>query len=270
MALRGDAPAASSLKLVAAILSSRIAVWFYLHTAVTVGMERGDLRSEEILALPFPQPEDLPYPAKAKEAAEQIVALLDGWRQEGILASSVEEAHLNKLDQLVYRYFGLNNQEIALIEDTAISIQPSVQPREHVITPLAEPVREEDYSPYAEMLKSRLADWMPGQCFETSILEGNDLALLKITMADRPQFTTSVGRLDKRSMQIVEKFYDSVAKKKDGATLLKLADVRLFSGPDLFLLKPRTRRYWLRATALADADDIAADLFATKGTNARG
>ncbi len=276
IALRGCSKNEDSLKLAAAILNSHLAVWFYLHTATSVGMERGDLRSEEILSLPFPQPEDLPQPADARQAAKQIVALLDGWRPQSALTSPVDERQLCKLDQLIYRYYGLDEQEIALIEDTAVYIQPSIQPREVDVTALAEKVGEVDYSSYAHILKTRLADWMPGQSLDTHILEGDDLALLQISLSEQIHLGTQVSRMDKQSLRIVDDFYGAVAKREDGVTLLNLADVRLFSGRNLYLLKPRTRRHWLRATALADADDIAADLFAAqsirpgRGANARG
>jgi hypothetical protein len=39
-----------------------------------------------------------------------------------------------------------------------------------------------------------------------------------------------------------------------------MPDLRLYIDKDLYLVKPMQRRFWLRSTALADADAIAEDL----------
>jgi hypothetical protein len=39
-----------------------------------------------------------------------------------------------------------------------------------------------------------------------------------------------------------------------------MPDLRVFVGESLFLIKPMQMRFWLRSTALADADAIALDL----------
>ena len=37
-------------------------------------------------------------------------------------------------------------------------------------------------------------------------------------------------------------------------------DLKIFLGESLYLIKPMQRRFWLRSTALVDADSIASDL----------
>ena len=39
-----------------------------------------------------------------------------------------------------------------------------------------------------------------------------------------------------------------------------MPDLRVFVGNCLYLIKPMQTRFWLRSTALADADGIALDL----------
>lgn len=269
MALRGRVGDEDRLKLACAILNSRLVAWFLLHTTVSMGMERGDLRNDDILNVPFPLPNDFPNTVVADMVARDIVRMVDSWKPQGALVSGIQDTDLKALDQLVYRYFDLSDQERALVDDTADFIIPSIQPRRDDISLLVEQVYEDDYVSYAGMLKARLADWMPGQGMETHIYQTEELALIKISMSNQPSPETRVSRLDLSLQETIEMFHASVAQVEEGATMLKLANVRLFSGQDLYLLKPRLRRYWLRATALADADDIAADLFAARSATLR-
>jgi hypothetical protein len=39
-----------------------------------------------------------------------------------------------------------------------------------------------------------------------------------------------------------------------------MPDIRVFIGKNLYLIKPMQQRFWLRSSALADADAIAMDL----------
>jgi hypothetical protein len=39
-----------------------------------------------------------------------------------------------------------------------------------------------------------------------------------------------------------------------------MPDLRVFAGESLYLVKPMQLRFWLRSTALADADDIVLEL----------
>lgn len=41
-----------------------------------------------------------------------------------------------------------------------------------------------------------------------------------------------------------------------------IPDLRIVDGRDMYLVKPSAARHWLRSTALADAEQIAAELAA--------
>jgi hypothetical protein len=47
-------------------------------------------------------------------------------------------------------------------------------------------------------------------------------------------------------------------------------DLRVFIGDDLYLLKPRKKRFWLYSSALDEADAIAAELFSQQARRGRG
>jgi hypothetical protein len=43
-------------------------------------------------------------------------------------------------------------------------------------------------------------------------------------------------------------------------------DLKVFIDAALYVVKPRSMRYWLRSTALNDADEIAGDLLTLQAT----
>jgi hypothetical protein len=56
----------------------------------------------------------------------------------------------------------------------------------------------------------------------------------------------------------LRKHIDALLSRETGRALRTWRIVRHFSGNDLFIIKPKPRRYWLRSAAVTDADQIFA------------
>jgi hypothetical protein len=53
---------------------------------------------------------------------------------------------------------------------------------------------------------------------------------------------------------------DSLLREQRGSSITVTRIARIYDRNFIFLLKPDRLRYWLRSTALRDADDVLADL----------
>lgn len=246
-------------KLLAAALNSRVIAWFLLHEAGAVGIEIPKVHEDELLLASFPEPDDLEDPEQSRRAMNEIVAIMDDLlaRRDRLLDEDHWPETIRRLDELVFAYYGLNEEEIAIVEETFEEIIPAIQPNKGRRPRLWNDSSEVDQARYLRELESSLGRWMlPDTPLQAEVLaQSKDAAVVRIHLGEQappPRETDDWsalldrlwGRLDRpvsRNLQII-------------------TDLRLFDGDDLYLFKPRKRRFWLRTTAMNDAAAIAGEL----------
>lgn len=251
-------------KFIAAVLSSRLAVWFAFHGTSSFGSSRPEVQQAELLRLPMPEPVDLQDPKAAAALREKIVSLVDQ-EQDRVRtlmrpSDDVERA-LREIDQLVYEYFGLSEEEITLIEDTVEYVLPAMQPSGGSVPELWKQSIPIERSRYADQLVSSLSVWFAYPVHLSVDIAGTneDFGILRLRLtnaasassyhenADKP-FTEVLGSLSRTLQRPIARNFQTVP------------DIRIFVDNALYLVKPMQRRFWLRSAALNDADAIASDL----------
>jgi hypothetical protein len=247
-------------KVLTAILNSRIAVWYAFHGTASFGSDRPEVQQADLLRLPFPSPADVPDKSAAAEAARQLITIVDDARErakEQFSAQFDETKILRAIDQLSYQYFCLSPDEIALIDDTVESILPALQPHEGHFPKLWSAPDEAQRAEYAHTLTASLAEWFRGQRIDACLVaRGADLAILRLRLGGHQDYTEDAGG---ELGSVLEQLSTHIRRPLDGNFQL-MPDLRVFVGDCLYLIKPMQMRFWLRATALADADGIALDL----------
>jgi hypothetical protein len=249
-------------KLLTAILNSSLAAWFYLHETANIGTDRAKILQNELLKLPFAKPELMPDPARAELAAERIVAVMD---REIVNAEQLLQTQTNVLDELdplVCDYYGFNAAEAALIQETTQYILPALQPRRNAgLQAIWDTSQVGQRRAYAETLCETLKPWFNTSLSATLVARSSEIAILKLSLA-----VASVSPVyNENHASELEAFLDSIAKhlptRLPGNVQL-VPDLRFVIGGDMFLVKPMQVRHWLSATALTDAEQIAAELSA--------
>ena len=245
-------------KLLAALINSRVGVWFTFHGTSSFGAEWPQFQREDLLLLPFPRPDDMPDKRRSQSAADRMVSIIDEMRraQRGPLDSAVFE----EIDRLAYEFFCLADEEIVLIEDTVEHIIP-VHPTRNSVPDLWQSCNPEDRQRYAHYLVRRLS-----YCFEDGYtvearLEAHneDLAILRLTLRLAHE-THEYREMESRRVQEVLSKLAAQMPRRIAGNFQLMPDFRLFSGDHLYLVKPTQKRFWLRSVGIADADDIALDL----------
>lgn len=255
-------------KLLTAYLNSRLAVWYAFHGTASFGSDRPEVAQAELLHLPFPSAADLPGPARAEASAEPLIKIIDDALAE--LKRPFALAHdrpdlLQTIDRLIYAYFGLSDDEIALVDDTVDYIMPALQPHEGHFPALWGAPDRVERGCYARTLAQSLSDWLRGSDgIGTRLMAHSaDLSVLRLKIGgacdyeeeESGELTTVLGRLA-----------EHINQPLDGNFQLT-PNLRAFVGDSLYLVKPMQRRFWLRSTALADADAIALDLQQVSATD---
>lgn len=264
-AIRGNTGDEEDLKLLSAFLNSRLYAWYLFHTSAYPGMEREKLKSSEILGIPFPLPEQMNDVDRANAAKRNIVGFVDEWsKPPEVLSSSISEKDEQNINQLVYDYFGLSFEERALIDDTVEFILPALQPSRDARPALHQAASTHDYAAYANTLTRRLNVWLtPGKSVETALVgDDEDTAVIRLSLVDgEVQPFTRLDNTSEMRSAIRRLREELCAMNSQAGTNLELVpDAVLIDGNSLYLIKPRAKRHWLRATALADVDNLVAEL----------
>ncbi|UPT63346.1 MAG: N-6 DNA methylase [Hyphomonadaceae bacterium JAD_PAG50586_4] len=250
-------------KLLTALLNSKVAVWYAFHGTASFGSDRPEVQQAELMRLPFPAPQDLPDPERAKKAERTLVSIVDKAISEQAnfgFDADIDDA-LRKLDQCAYDYFCLSVKEVILIEDAVNCIFPAVQPNAGSFPSIWRPAAAPQRKAYVETLVGGLSAWMKNkQSVEVALEAHNaDLALLRLSLVSQKPALAYQEKDEPALREALARVFGKIHHKLPGNFQL-MPDLRIFDGDNLYLVKPMQTRFWLRSAALADAGAIALDL----------
>ena len=251
-------------KFLTLLLNSSLIAWFLFHHSSTAGMERFKVYQEELLDIPFPLPGDMGDERKAQRAFKDAVKLIDSLlNQRDELLQNDIPSYMEEIDNIIYRYFGLDEADILLIEDTLHTIIPSMQPRAKTknIPSLWMDTTKHDWKLYGEHLSKALTEWLSGSSRAVTELVGSssDLVVISVRLSEDSAIPSFQSNRNLDMDAILTKIWKVLPSKLPGNFQL-IPDLRVFIDDVLYLVKPRKRRFWLGSTALADADAIATEL----------
>ncbi len=256
----------SKLKLLTAILNSRFAAWFYFHETASLGSERELIHEEQLLELPFPDIDELPDPKAARKAENAIIAIIDellNQKDQVLVEQFPANQTIEKMNRLVYQYYGLTPEEIIVIEDTLSYISPSIQPRRGNFPLLWQKPTEKKWREYAETLTSTLQSWLQPENYITASLAPNhpDLAVTELRIqSKKPDQQIEINMRNNVINNSLSKIHRYLPRRISRNFQL-FPDLKVFIDESLYIVKPKSLRYWLKSAALNDADSIAVELF---------
>jgi hypothetical protein len=251
-------------KILTALLNSKVAIWYAFHGTASYGSDRPEVQQAELMRLPFPDIVDLPEPERARNASKSLLTIVESamaTARKGFALASENDNILTKLDEYSYEYFCLSPEEITLIEDAVQFILPAVQPHQGSFPEIWKTTTESKRKLYAETLDHALKPWFKEDQAVNIQLEAHnaDLAVIRLTLCAQRDKTAYKERNDGAVRELLAKLFEHIHQPLPGNFQL-LPDFRIFDGKHLYLVKPMQHRFWLRATALADAGAIALDL----------
>jgi hypothetical protein len=247
-------------KLLTTVLNSSLAAWFYFHNAANLGTDRAKVQQGELLELPFDEPENMPDPEKALKAERKLVALID--RELATAKKLLTSQHdvMRSIDRLVFEYYGFDDSDVAIVEDTFGFVIPAMQPRRSAgLQSIWAQANSRQRTAYATMLCNALSPHFRAPVKASLAARSTDIAVLKLTIGDQiaPYAEDSAGDFND--------FLTSIAAKLPidlPGNVQLIPDLRLIVDRDMYLVKPSALRHWLRSTALADAEQIAREFVA--------
>jgi hypothetical protein len=249
-------------KLLTAVLNSSLAAWFSFHNTANFGTERAKVHQNDLLKLPFSMPKNMPDPERAAAVAQKIIRLVDGEIKHANNLLRQPGNVLEEIDSLVFAYYGLDEHDIALVEDTFKYILPAMQPRRSAgLQAIWGNSRADHRSAYAAMLCDALKPWFRKSVSASLAAKSADIAVLRLTINNRSQDHAYNEQATAEFDEFLQQIGPSLRVSLPGNVQL-VPDLRFVIGHDMYLVKPMQLRHWLRSTALADAEQIAADFSA--------
>lgn len=282
---------------------SKLAKYFQYHTAGGQGMERPEVKVYELLRLPFPLPEQIKSNKNnafriVGKIASKVTAFrkdlegkyknyqesLNGQDEFRLWPKSFEEIRqenakrlTREMDQYVYQYFGLTDEEIALVEDSMDIYQESATPdRPYKQIPTLKLTTASDRRQYASWLCGTLNKWIaeahggkqiPFQfCAETALFKALGQVLVTLRKSKKtaepidsehpsPDLCKAIQRVCKASL-------------KEKGSLVFLRGMIFADNDGIHILKPNILGKWTRTAGLNDAQQLFDEIVSSQRQSA--
>lgn len=264
--IHGHKDDADLLRFLAGVMNSDLATYFYFHTASSWGTERDTVLESEFLRLPFPLPDCAPEPAEAhrivRAVSKTLLDLEDRLGGHGLLDRAGErEAAKARIQPLIYRYYGIDDLEKVLIEDTVRFWEPSSTPHRGASrVPTWEASTPGDRGAYLDIVCAMLNDWSRGSGYRVvgGLVISRHAGLGVVTLSRRPLDSPPEMPAEQDSLRTLDTALLQIARTlpERQRSLSYLRDLKVFVGKDLFIVKPLACRFWTKTYALNDADEI--------------
>jgi hypothetical protein len=262
LSIAGPKEDAETLMLLAAYVDSSLAKYVLFHTSATIGVERNIARLNEILRLPFPLPEDMPDPKRARRVVQdcaKAITQLEAPRDTRLASPNHRDALRRTLDEIVLDYFQLADWERTLVADTALTFMVSAAPAslDYEMLVTLRPSDEQQRSEYAATLLGTFRKWSkPARhlAIEGAISSRSRLGLLSVGLATKAR-PYSERIAEERVERVLARIHDATAQAP-GSVFQRLRAFALYDDDAVHVLKPLVRRCWTRTAALNDADEI--------------
>lgn len=245
-----------SARLISAILGSSLASWFFLMTAAEFGIWKRRLLTSDVGLFPLPNPGSVIDSAPG----QQIADLEARFRIEG-----TTELGLHALDTAVFALYGVDDVDQLVVRDgLARAGWQWAEGRDASADPTT--VRG-DLVGYAEAFSVALDAWLQAANVRHLRAEVFDLPIeapLRVVRfvlgKGRQQPTVDIvspnGGLNDVLGRIGTRLHVRL-----GSALVGERELRVHGEGEVVIIKPAARRFWMRSTALEDADAVVSESF---------
>jgi len=269
--------------LLAAILSSSLATWFFLMTASEFGIWKRRVLRHDVALLPTP---DLTQAVKS-QSGTRLLEIERNLRtrqytmdEEIVKVTKIGNEDWKALDEAVFDLYDLDATDRILMRDGLYRASWQWQAgRESSITHAdiqsdsSSKVGVEDESDifhYAKTFLAVISGWlaarnkrrMRAEIFNLS--QGDAVRIVRFVLEDGPgeptiEVVQSRGNLSEVLGRIGRHLNVKLATALSGAR-----ELRIYGRNEVIIIKPAARRYWMGVSALEDADAVVAESF-TRG-----
>jgi len=246
--------------LLAAILSSALASWFFVLTASEFGIYKRKLLMRDVGFLPVPEFAS----AMESQAGRHLLALEKALRER-----EIEAEDWNTLDEAVFDLYALGEPDRVVIRDGLLRAGWQWEEgREASIVPSDSSV---EIAAYAKTFLSVMDGWFsarkkrPMRAEIVDLPRGAALRVVRFVVEDGPgQASVSVIAPNGELSDVLARIGKRL-KVKIATALSAERELRVHGRNEVVIIKPAARRHWMGIAALEDADAVVAESFSGGG-----
>lgn len=247
-------------QLLATVLSSALASWFFGLTASEFGIYKRKLLMRDVGSLPVP---DFKHAVKS-EAGQKLLQMEKALRQREVLAEDWPA-----LDEAVFDLYELDDADRVIVRDGLVRAgwqwetgrQASAEPSDI----------HSDITVYANTFLSVMTRWLAARNKRHMRAEVFDLARGAPLRVVRFVLEDGIGSPSVERVAPQGDLRDVLArigkrmKVKIATALSTERELRIHGRNEVVIIKPAARRYWMGISALEDADAVVTESFVRSG-----
>lgn len=237
------------LKGITCFLNSNLAYYYLFMVSASIGIEREEIKPNEIYDLPFILTE------------EQLIELSKVYDEninlDSLMFTDLTEFE-NKIDKLIYEYFKISEKDQILISDAVKLTFPLLfkgSKSNAVKNSTTKEILE-----YLNILVSELNDFLTEADINTSataysINKSNPLSMVKLCFGEKTGITGSNENVNKELNSLDKKLF-----KKESDNIFFRKKLNYYDGNEIFIIKPNQRRFWSQSSAIEDSMDLIVEI----------
>jgi hypothetical protein len=240
--------------LLAAILNSALASWFFLMTASEFGVWKRRLFLQDVGLLPVP---DIGQ-AVISKAGRRILELAEIFRQ-----SIPRNIDWSVLDEAVFDLYELGEEDRIVVRDGLLRAGWAWMPERIASVQAAD--TEKDLSTYARTFLSVIEGWLSARKLRHMRAEvfdlpkGDALRVVRFILEDtvgcsKVEVVRPDGELGDLLTRVGQRLNVRLA-----SSIIGRRELRVHGRSEVVIIKPAARRHWMGLAALEDADAVIAE-----------
>lgn len=247
-----------SAHLLAAILSSSLASWFFLMAASEFGIWKRRLLRHDVALLPTPDLE----PAVKSEAGKLLLQIEKKLQQQ-----AVTDEDWYALDEAVFDLYDLDETDRVIVRDGLF--RASWQWQAGRESSVSSANAHTDIARYAEVFLSVMTGWLSARNVRHMRAEvfnlprDSALGVVRFVLEDGPGTGTASVEMvtPEGGLNDILSLIGKRLKVKLATALSGERELRIHGRNEVVIIKPAALRYWMRIAALEDADAVVAESF---------
>jgi len=243
--------------LLAGVLSSALAAWFFYLTASEFGVYKRKLLARDLGFLPVPD-----FSAAAKSQAGKSLLALEKTLREG---GEIDAQDWNALDEAVFDLYGLGDIDRVVVRDGLLRAGWQWEDgREYSVVTADSRI---EIAAYAKTFLSVMKGWLSvrnKRHMRAEVLDlpsSSALRVVRFVLEDGPgdssvSIIAPQGDLNDALARISTRM-----KVKIATALSAERELRIHGRNEVVVIKPAARRHWMGIAALEDADAVVTESF---------
>lgn len=242
--------------MIAALLSSSLASWFFLMTASAFGLWKRRLLLRDIVQMPVPDLEAAPH----SKAGRHLIRLARKLQQRRPC-----DADWRTLDEAVFDLYGLDQAERIVARDGLFRASWQWQAGRD------ESAKAADTNPhlmdYARTFQAAVDVWLAAtkRCrMGAEVFDLSPRAPLRVIRFVLEEWSGASVPKPVRPEGDLKGVLDSISQRLDvrlGTSLVGRRELRVYDHNEVVIIKPAARRHWMGVSALEDADAVIVESF---------